>query len=183
MDTIEHGAAVDEEILALFREKNACHICTISPALPLAKFSPELTHSTEMMRYNGNVVMEGIIGCAKAALAEGIPVGLGTDTACPFVTHYDMWRELHYFHKYVGVSKTFALYTATKRNAAIAGIEKETGSIEAGKSADFLITEESPIEDLGALRNPYMVVMRGKRIEKPAVKKYPLCEQELDKCL
>lgn len=183
VDTIEHGAAVDEEILALFREKNACHICTISPALPLAKFSPELTHSTEMMRYNGNVVMEGIIGCAKAALAEGIPVGLGTDTACPFVTHYDMWRELHYFHKYVGVSKTFALYTATKRNAAIAGIEKETGSIEAGKSADFLITEESPIEDLGALRNPYMVVMRGKRIEKPAVKKYPLCEQELDKCL
>ena len=32
-----------------------------------AKFSPELTHSTEMMRYNGNVVMEGIIGCCQGS--------------------------------------------------------------------------------------------------------------------
>ena len=30
-------------------------------------------------------------------LAEGIPVGLGTDSSCPCVTQYDMWRELAYF--------------------------------------------------------------------------------------
>ena len=93
-----------------------------------------------------------------------------------------MWRELQYFHKYVGVTRKFALYTATKKNAEIAGISRETGSIQVGKSADFLITEKNPLDDLAALRTPYMVVMRGKVYEKPVIKKHPVCERELDKC-
>lgn len=182
VDSIEHGAKPDEDILALYKQRHACCICTISPAVPLAKFDRSLTHSTEMMQYNGNIVLNGIISSAKAALENNIPVGLGTDTACPFVTHYDMWRELQYFHKYVGVTRKFALYTATKKNADIAGIGHETGSIEMGKSADFLITEKNPLDNLTALRTPYMVVMRGKVYEKPVIKKHPLCERELDKC-
>ena len=145
VDTIEHGAEPDEEIISLFKEKKACDICTLSPAIPLAKFDRALTGATELMQYNGNIVFEGIVACAKRALENGIPVGLGTDTACPFVTHYDMWRELEYFRKYVGVSRAFALYTATKRNAEIAGIGDETGSVEVGKSADFLITEKKSV--------------------------------------
>ena len=39
----------------------------------------------------------------------------------PWITQYDFWRELFYFHKYVGVSNTFALYTATKRSAELSG--------------------------------------------------------------
>lgn len=34
---------------------------------------------------------------AAQALTEGIPVGLGTDSSCPYVMQYDMWRELAYF--------------------------------------------------------------------------------------
>lgn len=34
---------------------------------------------------------------AAQALAEGIPVGLGTVSSCSYVTQYDMWRELAYF--------------------------------------------------------------------------------------
>lgn len=183
VDTIEHGAAPDEKILALFQERGASDICTISPAIPLAKFDRSLTGGTELTEYNGRVVLEGIVSCAKKCLDAGIPVGLGTDTACPFVTHYDMWRELHYFHKYVGVSRAFALHTATKRNAEIAGIGQETGSIEAGKSADFLIVDENPLEDFRALRSPYMVVMRGRILKKPVIKKNAVCERELDRCL
>lgn len=182
VDTIEHGAAVDDELITLFKERKASVICTISPAVPVAKFDRQVTHSNEMQQYNGKIVMDGIIANAKAALANGIPVGLGTDTACPFVTHYDMWRELEYFHKYVGVSRGFALYTATGSNARIAGIEDETGSIQIGKSADFLITEDNPLEDLSVLRTPYMVVMRGKIFRNPSVKKNKLCERELDRC-
>ena len=126
-----------------------------------------------MMQYNGNIVLKGIISGAKKALENGIPVGLGTDTACPFVTHYDMWRELVYFHIYIGADNKFALHTATKVNAEIAGIGEESGSIEIGKNADFLITEKNPLEDLQALRTPWMVVMRGKIYERPVVKKFP----------
>ena len=181
VDTIEHGAEPDEEIISLFKEKKACDICTLSPAIPLAKFDRALTGATELMQYNGNIVFEGIVACAKRALENGIPVGLGTDTACPFVTHYDMWRELEYFRKYVGVSRAFALYTATKRNAEIAGIGDETGSVEVGKSADFLITEKNPLEDFSALRTPRLVSVRGRIFKNPKVKKNKTCERELDK--
>ncbi len=183
VDTIEHGAALDEHQVALFKEKKASLICTISPALPLALFDRSISNSSEITQFNGKVVMDGIIAGAKTAIANGIPVGLGTDSGCPFITHYDMWRELVYFCKYVGVSNGFALYTVTKRNAEIARVGEVTGSIEVGKSADFLITEGNPLEDLTVLRTPYMIVARGKRFEHPKVKKYAEVENELDKWL
>lgn len=112
-------------------------------------------------KYNGNIVFKGIIDCAKAALANDIPVVLGNDVGCPWITQYDFWRELYYFHKYVGVSNSFAIYTATKRSAELAGIGHITGSIEKGKSADMIVTAKNPLKDLRALRNLEMVIAKG----------------------
>ena len=114
------------------------------------------------------------------ALREGIPVGLGTDAGCPFVTQYDMWRELAYFHNFCGVSNAYALHTATLGNAKIAGIDQETGSIEIGKSADFLVTAGNPLEKLRALRRPHMVVIRGEEIAEPGSRKDGEIERTLD---
>lgn len=181
VDTVEHGAFADEAMVKLFKERGAADICTISPAIPTALFELEVSHSTETVQYNSQVVMKGVIDCAKKGIENGYAVGLGTDTACPFVTHYDMWRELCYFKKYAGVSNAFALHTATQVNAEIAGISDETGTVEPGKSADFLITEGNPLEDLQALRSPAAVVMRGRIIDKHKVKKFEYVENELDK--
>lgn len=181
VDTVEHGAKPDDEIIRLFKEKGACHIATISPAMPYALFDREVCHITETEQFNGDVVFRGIIDCARACLDEGIPVGLGTDTGCPYITHYNMWREVYYFNKLCGVTPAFALYTATKLNAKIAGIDDVTGSIETGKSADMIITEKNPLDNLEALRNISALVMRGKYIASPAVKKMAKVETELDK--
>ncbi len=181
VDTIEHGAKPDDEILALFKEKGAAHITTLSPALPYALFDRSISKATEVEQYNGNVVFEGIRDCAIACLENGIPVGLGTDTGCAYVTQYDMWREMQLFYKYCGVTRKFALYSATLGNAKIAGIDKETGSIEEGKCADFVVTKKNPLEDLEALRNISMVVANGKVIQNPKVKKAPEVEREMDK--
>ncbi|MCI8696952.1 amidohydrolase family protein [uncultured Acetatifactor sp.] len=181
VDTIEHGAKPDAEIIRLFRETGAVHVATLSPALPYALFDPEVSHVSETERFNGEVVFRGIVDCAKQCLANDIPVGLGTDTGCPYVTHYDMWRELQYFHKCCGVPNSFALYTATKRNAELAGIGDVTGSIQAGRCADFIVCARNPLEDLTVLRNLSMVVARGTVIRDPKIKKMPQVEAELDK--
>lgn len=173
VDTIEHGAKPDAEIIRLFRETGAVHVATLSPALPYALFDPEVSHVSETERFNGEVVFRGIVDCAKQCLANDIPVGLGTDTGCPYVTHYDMWRELQYFHKCCGVPNSFALYTATKRNAELAGIGDVTGSIQAGRCADFIVCARNPLEDLTVLRNLSMVVARGTVIRDPKIKKMP----------
>lgn len=183
VDTIEHGAEPDETILNLFRERGAALVTTLSPALPYALFDRSVSHASELAQYNGKVVFDGIIDCAKACLANGIPVGLGTDTGCPFITHYDMWRELNYFHKYCGVSTRFALYTATLRNAEIAGVAAETGSLEAGKCADLIVTDGDPLADLTTLRSVHLVMARGHLLREPKVKKYAAVEQELDRYL
>lgn len=183
VDSIEHGAKPDEEILRLFKEKNAFLCTTLSPALPYALFDRTLTNATEVEQYNGNVVFEGIIACAKAAIENGIPVVLGNDVGCPWITQYDFWRELYYFHKYVGVPNAFALYTATKRSAELLGIGDETGSIEMGKCADFIVTKNNPLDDLRALRSLDYVVARGKVYRDPKVKANKKVAAELDKFL
>lgn len=133
--------------------------------------------------YNGNVVFEGVIECAKAALEHDIPVVLGNDVGCPWITQYDFWRELYYFHKYVGVSNRFALYTATGRSAEICGLGDVTGTIAPGKCADMIVTAENPLEDLRALRNVDMVIARGNKIDHPKVKVNEIVAAELDKFL
>ena len=183
VDTVEHGAPMDEHTAECLKKHGSSYICTVSPALPLAKFSREQTQISEMVQFNSNVVFEGIIEGTKNALEHGIPVGLGTDTGCPFVTHYNMWRELVYFQKFVGASPEFALYTATLGNAKIAGIDSITGSIEVGKSADILITDENPLENFETMKNPYCVIMKGKRFMKPKIKKNKLGEDLLDKAM
>lgn len=183
VDSIEHGAKVDEEMIALFKEHNAFLCTTLSPALPYALFDRSITNASEVEQFNGNVVFEGIIDCAKAAIANDIPVVLGNDVGCPWITQYDFWRELYYFHKYVGVSNTFALYTATCRGAEMAGIGDITGTLDPGKCADMIVVEKNPLEDLRVLRNVDMVIVQGKVIRAPKVKKKQIVETELDKFL
>ena len=183
VDSIEHGAKPDDEMIRLFKEKNAFLCTTISPAVPYALFDRSLTNATEVEQYNGNIVFDGIVECARAALANDIPVVLGNDVGCPWITQYDFWRELCYFHKYTGVSNEFALYTATKRSAELAGIGDITGSIEKGKCADMIVTKDNPLDRLEALRHVDMVIARGRVIYSPKIKVNSLVERELDKFL
>lgn len=188
VDTIEHGAPMTPEIVDLYRGGAGTQLegrtpsvtCTISPALPFVKLPPEKTHSTEVQKANGDIVCEGIVQSARDALAAGIRVGLGTDSSCPYVTQYDMWREVAYFAKYVGVSNAFALHTATAVNARLLGLGDETGTVEVGKSADLIVVDANPLDDLSALRDVRHVMCRGTFVERPRVKHIAELDEELD---
>ena len=128
---------------------------------------------------NSQALLDGMTAMAKENLKAGIPVGLGTDSACSYSTQYDMWRELRYFVKYCGVSNSFALHTATLVNAQIAGIGALTGSLKPGKSADLIAVVGNPLEDLAVLRDVKLVVCEGRVYDDPKVKKYPEVEAAL----
>ena len=183
VDSIEHGAKPDDEILRLFEERGAFLCATFSPALPYARFDRAVTHLTEDEQFNGRVVFDGMIACAKAALAHGIPVVLGNDTSCQWVAQYDFWRELCYFHEYAGASNACALYCATGQSARMAGLGDVTGTLRPGLCADMLVTSENPLADLRALRTLDMVVARGRIIDRPRPKRNARLDAGIDTLL
>ncbi len=191
VDTVEHGAPMTDEIRALYRGaagtqlsgRPASVTCTISPAIPFVLVDPKKTGSTEVQKLNGDIVCAGIIQSARDALEAGIPVGLGTDAGCPYVTQYDMWREIAYFAKYTGVSHAFALHTATQVNAELLGLGQETGTIEVGKSADIIVCRNNPLEDLANLRQLEHVMCRGVLADSLRVKHLFEVDEELDRIM
>ena len=85
VDTIEHGAAPDEESVKAIKERGGAFVVTYSPALPFARLSPDVTKMNEMCKFNSEIVLQGMSAGAKAAFDAGIDVGLGTDASCPFL--------------------------------------------------------------------------------------------------
>ncbi|AEB06764.1 amidohydrolase [Coriobacterium glomerans PW2] len=188
VDTIEHGAQMTPDLIDMLRSGSGAQLagrspsvtCTLSHALPSVLLPPERLQLTEAQRVNADIVCRGIIACARAALDAGIPVGLGTDASCPFVSHYDMWREVIYFSDYLDVTPRFALHTATQVNARLLGIDSQTGTIAAGKSADLIVVEQNPLENLNALRDPRLVMARGHLVRRHRLRHRAELERILD---
>lgn len=163
VDSIEHSAETSKELLIKLRNRNGACVLTLSPAIPFAYIDPKKHSYGEIAQYNTKVFMKSMISNIETCLKLGVNVGLGADTGCPNVTHYDFYRELVYFNKFIkDATPELAINLATLGNAKIAGIEKETGSIEKGKFADLIVLNSNPIEDLNVLANPYFVMKEGK---------------------
>ena len=128
-------------------------------------------------------MFRGIVDASKQALEAGIPVGLGTDSGCPYITHYDFWRELVYFHDLVGASTTLTLHTATLGNARLLHVDDVTGSVETGKSADLIVVAGNPLDNLDVLRHVEQVMMAGRLIAHPKAKHLRELDADLDEIL
>ena len=180
VDSIEHGGKPTDEVMELFKKTGSVLVATLSPTVPFSEMDQSVSGVSDMDLLNGKALFKNIKDCTIRCLKEGITVGLGTDTGCPYITHYDMWRELWYFVQCCGVTPAFAIHTATMVNAGIAGLSDETGSIDEGKSADYMVVDRDPLQDLTALREPSMVSVFGKYLEDPKPKKNPKVEEALD---
>lgn len=174
---------MDEEIISLYRRNGASVTVTISPALVIAMLPGSMTGMTDGQRAAAQYVMDGIVASGRQAREHGIPVGLGTDASCPYITQYDMWREVYYYAKYCGVSNAEALSAATLGNAKILRMEDSIGTVETGKRADLMVVDRNPLEDLTALRVAKMVVADGHVIGNPKVKRIKEIDEALDKLL
>lgn len=180
VNTIEHGGRFDGEAIQLFLENDASLISTFTTVTAMACLPREITGLSRLYQDSCKELLSDIIPGFQKALNAGVRIGMGLDNGSPFITQTCMWRELFFFSRYLHVKPAFALYTATLGNAKILHKDKELGSVETGKKADFLITEENPLKDFGTMKKPYMVVKEGKIFRSPMKYKKSKYDRILD---
>ena len=86
----------------------------------------------------------------KRALKAGIDVVAGTDSGMTFNYFGRSSRELDYMVE-MGMTPAQAIETATISAARSFGLDRETGTLAAGKAADILLVRGDPLADIGVL--------------------------------
>ena len=102
-------------------------------------------------------------------LCFDITIGIGTDAAMPYVTHYDMWREMDHYMRQANLNNKQVIDMVTRTNAKILGVDDVTGTVDIGKHADLIIMEQNPLEHIEALSDISMVMVKGNLIQTPSV--------------
>lgn len=97
---------------------------------------------------------------------HGIRFIASTDAGIPGVLHQELVAGLLAFSDYAGLRPVEALRAATSESALALGIAEETGTLQPGRSADFLVLEGNPLEDLRYLIDPEFVVFRGEWLDR-----------------
>lgn len=138
------------------------------------------TGITDIQLENSKNVVGGMVSGARQAHEAGLMIGVGTDTGMTFVPQYATWRELELLVAYAGFSPAEALHAATAVNASILGVDAETGSLEVGKSADLLVLNANPLDDLRALEHPALVIASGRPVWRPGPKRFADIDALLD---
>jgi imidazolonepropionase-like amidohydrolase len=64
--------------------------------------------------------------------------------------------------KDAGLSNADVLIAATRNGALALGIESTTGTIEAGNTADLVVLDKNPLDDIDNVKLVYLVVKAGK---------------------
>jgi imidazolonepropionase-like amidohydrolase len=97
----------------------------------------------------------------------GINIGTGTDIwQVPIGVHWELERLVD-----AGISPLEAIHIGTGRSARIIGADKDLGTIEVGKWADFVILDADPLADIRNTRRIWQVFKYGQLIDRPAILK------------
>jgi hypothetical protein len=99
----------------------------------------------------------------------GIPLLVGSDSLDPFVFPGDsLHRELAEFVR-AGFTPMEALQAATRSAAQVLGHEKEFGTVEPGKTADLVILDANPLENIANTRKILAVIRNGNYLDRAAL--------------
>jgi imidazolonepropionase-like amidohydrolase len=88
----------------------------------------------------------------------GVPIVAGTDQAVP---GHSLHREIEIYVD-AGFTPMEAIQAATLVPARAMGLERETGTVQAGKRADLIIVDGDPLADIRNLRRVVTVVQAGR---------------------
>jgi len=100
-----------------------------------------------------------------ALYRAGVPIVPGSDTG---LVAYGLHRELELYVE-AGMTPLEAIQTATIVPARAMGLDRDSGTVEAGKRADLILVAGNPLEDIKALRQVSRVVADGRMYDASAL--------------
>ncbi len=167
VDTIEHCSFVDEQGISLMKQKNIYLVPTQTSAFMdkpelMKQLPPEVQQKTIE-------VDTAMLENHKVAFEKGVKIACGTDAGVPGNPHGTSARELTSYVQNIGMTSAEALQSATIVAAEAIKLNHVIGSIEVGKSADFILLDKNPLEDIAMLENLNnlsMVFCRGQLVAK-----------------
>ena len=177
LDAFAHGIRdtdVDDEVVRLFRERPDVVLAANLPSPGVASdlswlsgtIPPDQLEQIQARFVENSGAQErfGIQARNLARLhAEGVTIALGTDGGDGWSPHTEMEDMVR-----AGMPPADVLVAATRNSAALLELD-DLGTLEAGKSADFIVLEANPIEDITNTRQILDVYLRGVAIERQAL--------------
>jgi imidazolonepropionase-like amidohydrolase len=161
VDSIEHASLLDDEALALARERGTWLVMDIYNddfILQQGAAMGMLPESLEKERALGQLQRDNF----ARAVRGGVRLAFGTDGGV--YPHGDNARQFAYMVKY-GMTPLAAIRAATLDAAELLGWADRVGSIEPGFYADLIAVEGDPLADVTVLER-VRVVVKGGRIYK-----------------
>lgn len=95
--------------------------------------------------------------------AAGVKIALGSDGGIPWAAHEEMADMVA-----AGMTPAQVLVAATRNAAELANL-RDAGTIAARKSADFLVLDANPLDDITNTRRIASVYLRGSSVDRAAL--------------
>jgi imidazolonepropionase-like amidohydrolase len=157
VDSIEHGSFINDENIALMKERGVYLV----PTLYLGDWFLENAQRIGAPAYTiekAKVVMPAARQNIARAFKAGVKVAFGTDAAV--YPHGLNGREFAVMVK-LGLTPMQAIQAATVNAADLLGWSDRIGALEAGKYADIIAVADDPTNDVTALERVSFVMKGG----------------------
>lgn len=156
VDSVEHCVQVDPDLAKEMKTRGTFRsptLCAIRGILDNAERVPGYAVTKA-----ASLEAEGRDSFRRAVRA-GVRHVCGTDAGTPFNPHGNAVRELGYMVEW-GMTPLKAMQAATANGAELLRLSL-VGRVERGKAADLVLYDQNPVEDIGAVLSPRLVVKAG----------------------
>lgn len=157
-DAVVHGTFADDATMELL-ESGAYFIPTLVAARTVKEIAEDSASPvSEAWRRENLAIHDGMIESFQRVHRAGHRIAFGTDAG--WRPHGGNAEQLVQMVE-LGMTAAEAIASATVNAADAIGWSDDVGSLESGKFADLVATENSPLADIGELRRPVLVMKGG----------------------
>jgi imidazolonepropionase-like amidohydrolase len=161
IEVIYHASFADDEALDMLEanKDKHCFAPGLAWLINTCYNAKDFGISTEVAAQMGYVrELEAAVETLKKMYRRGIKILPGGDYGFAWMPHGTNAKDLEYFVKYIGMSTTDALLSATKEGGKVMMRPHELGQIKEGFLADLLLIDGDPLADITILQKPERIL-------------------------